>query len=351
MSLRNFVPPPYQPSWSTKPGVHAWLSGSTICAKIFPTRVELFDCDAPTQILSSITFPKLSFSRDWTVFFDSMRQRTVVQGHVGEDFFRYQLEILPEGLFITSLKRDILCENEQGSFSIRRNEKVLLVKGPFSAPRYMSPRLFLGCNKEPHFDRISMHPHFLEILPLWYQMAQPIALPEIEPSLLGTLVQTVLEKRKEQIPEIFLQYFEAGIEGYFVPKKYDDLHLGYGPLLPKNVSASCVHGCIASCIRALFFQQDGSSLFLLPCIPTCVSGHLLRERLTSSSLISLEWRKERIRRVLIHAFADEELSINTHNSVSSFSVSVLGSKERYTSTLGAKIFLRKGNRYLLDNFV
>jgi hypothetical protein len=343
MSLRQFVPPPFRAPWSHAPGIEAWLAGADVFAKIFPTRLELHSCQNSTI---SISFPGLCYSCDWTVFFDTLRQRTIVQGHAKSGFFRYQLKVLPEGIFLNTLKGELVCENK----TLKRGEKLLLMKGSFSPPRYAAPRLFLGVNKDPNLDRMLERQDPLEILPMWFQLASPVVIPEIGPSLLGNLVNIIKEKDRANILEAFLVYFRAGMKGYFVPQSKDVLYLGYGRPIPENMPSQLIHGIIASLMRSLFLQQEGSTLSLLPCLPKgALSGHLLRERLSSSSLISLEWRKQVIRRVLIHAYADEELTILPH-SAECFYLTTLGKKERCKIAAGSKITLQRGNRYLLDNF-
>lgn len=352
MSLRQFVPPPYKAPWSHTPGIEGWLAGSHLFAKIFPTKLELYACEGKkTSKIDQLTFPQLCYSQDWTVFFDTLRQRTTVQGHAKGEFFRYQLEINQEGVFLRSQK-DLHYEKGGALSLLKRGEKILLWKGETSTARYNPPRLFLGCNKDPNLDRILHKPDLLEIVPLWYQFGGALSSRLRTPSLLTSCVYAIEHKEEGNIAEALAHYFRAGVKGYFVPKSFDDLYHGFQePLLPEELPLEEIHGAIHSSIRSLFLRQENSTLFLLPCLPKeWRSGHLLRETLSSLSLISIEWRKGVPRRVLIHATADEDISFVLPHSLHQFSLSILGKRGSCKVLSGNTITLKKGSRYLLDHF-
>lgn len=346
MSLRQFVPTPFRAPWSHTPGIEGWLSGSSCFAKIFPRRLEIYSCVGKEKVLSAqIFFPKLSYSDDWTVFFDSLRYKTIVQGHSENGFFRYEISVDEKGIFLQTLKGDLECEGMEGYFLLTRGEKHLLVESVLMGRPYPTSRLHLGSNRAPCLDRMLLKPDLLELVPFWYMLGKPVSGLEGESSLLTTF---------EQVGSFdsLMQFFLAGIQGFFVPKVRDDRYLGFQePLLPSNKSLSSVHDSVASVLRSYFLKEEGSHLFLLPNLPKeCESGRLLREQLHSSSLISIEWRKHTLRRVLIHQRVDEEVTLVTPHACTTYTLQTLGTKEKRHVSSGCPITLKGDERYLFDHF-
>ena len=346
MSLRQFVPTPFRAPWSHAPGIEGWLSGSDCCAKIFPRLLQIYSCSGRERTLSTeILFPELSYSDDWTVFFDCLRGKTTVQGHSGTRFFRYEIAVEEDGIFLRTLKGDLMCEERGGSFLLTRGEKHSLIKRSFTRSFYPSSRLLLGINKDPNLDRMLLKPDPLELVPFWYMLGTPSSLTEGESSLLTTFTKT-------KSFDALTQFFRAGINGFFVPKTWDDRYLGFQePLIPQEASLASVHDAMRSTLRSLFLKEEGSTLFLLPHLPKeCASGRLLRERLHSSSLISIEWRKHAVRRVLIHQRVDDEVTLITSRQGETCTLTILGTKEKRKVPSGCPITLKGGTRYLFDHF-
>jgi hypothetical protein len=352
VSLSQFVPPPCKIPFSHTPGISGWLAGSNFFVQCFPTAFCLFECKGERKEKKVfMTFPELGKVSDWTVFFDTVHQKTTMQG-TSTTFFRFELVVEQSSIYVRSLKGDVTAERDGVSFVLERGKKYSFFEGNFSSPRFKEPRLLLGDNKDPNLDRILLHPNMLEILPMWYQLCPPCKISIDDTSLLQSLAHSIEEGERSLIVEKFLNFFRAGMVGFFVPKHVDDLFLGCNaPPLPENFPLEHVHALCNFLIRSLFLEERGNTLCLLPCLPKeFISGRLLRERLVSGTQISIEWRKNTLRRVLIHPVQDQTFSLSLR-FLKTYNVTSLGTREKsVTLSVDSPLELTSGKRYLLDNF-
>lgn len=354
MRLRQLTPPPYRPCFTHRPGTMIYLSGTSHAIQIFPTALRLFDCrGTDRELVKEVFLPELGPCSEWTVFIDSMRQTVRVEGRGLRGFFRYHIYAGQEGVYIKPAAGTLRLVAHGVENDVTKGDPFPLTDSPAILARFPTPRLLLGCHKAPLWDRICEDPQMEELLPLWYQLFRPASLEDIAPSstLFGAVVQSVQNAASAAILPALATFFRVGMDGYFVPKRVDDAFLGYDtPLLPDEMRLSEVHAAICALIRSLFIQEQGNILSILPCLPKeLVCGRLLHETLLSGHQVDIEWRKGKIRRILLHAKTDGLVTLQA--SVSQASIRPIGGKARKRSVaIGKEIEVLAGKVYLLDNF-
>ena len=338
--MRLCAPPPYLPIVSTRPGIKIMLPGSTVVMEAFPTALRL-----PHR---ELLFPKLGAPRDWNVVLDAMRRTVCLEGKGTEGFFRIRVDQTAEGLCLRSMKGPLEVKDRGQTTVLQRGETMELAKDSPRSSRSSLPRLLLGCNKALCWERISASSDMNEVLPLWYQFGSGGCLADgPSATLFGAVIEAIRTKDRFAVSFAFHALFRAGTEGIFVPKRVDDCFLGYPmPSWPDGMEDVQSH--VSSAIRSLFLTEDGSSVDLLPCLPKeCIAGRLLREPLLSGHIISFEWRKGLLRRVLLEAAHDGLVTLRTSMS-SGYVRSSSGRKKPIL--LANPLEVRQGEKYLIDNF-
>lgn len=350
MPFRKLSIPPYHSPFSHKPGIWGWIPGSCVVGRFFPTAVELY---VPTHdgydLRRRLLLQENGPVEAWTVRFDAVHCKVIVEGKTSQGFFRYAVESESETIFFHAAKRSMSVLVEEQAYVVPKAAKISLLPCSVPSRPFPLPRLLLGCHKSPLWERIVRSPDMAEVLPLWYQVSCPCPL-ESSHSLLGDIAEAIEKKDSRTVLAGFQRFFSAGISDFFVPKSQDDCYLGYDrPLLPPNVCLKDVNGMVLSAIRALFIQEQKDHIFFLPCLPKeFISGRMLRERMRGH-LVDLEWRKGQIRRVGIEASHDDVVTLCTSFSMSCRLRAILG---RTSTTYCTKqpLELKRGEQYLLDNF-
>lgn len=352
MRLRQLTPPRYLPLFSSTPGVKISIPGSSYVVQAFPTALRLFLCRQDgLDTVRDVTFPKLGPVQGWRVLLDAMRRILCIEGRGPAGFFRLRLDLSSEGLSMRSMKGPVELHDHE-LISLKKNESLVLGQSPVGPRSFPMPRLILGCNKAFNWDRISALPDMSEVLPLWYQFGYGGLVADEPPStLFGVLLESIREKKRVDIFPAFDALFRAGTEGMFVPKKIDDLFLGYAlPAWPEGMELSTIQAHVCSLIRSLFLTEEGAVVDLLPCLPKeCVCGRLLHEGLASGHTISIEWRKGVLRRMFMKAAHDGLVTFKA-SARSGYIRSLRTPMRKRPFLLGEPLEVRQGEEYLLDNF-
>lgn len=346
--MRQLALPPFAPIVSFKPGTKCALPGTPYVVQCFPTALRIFE----TEHSKEVVFPEIGPMSGWKTTLDLMRRVVLMEGASAKGFVRLRLEALPEGLFIKSLKGDLQASIDGQLVVFPRGRSVSLMARPSPERPFPISRLLLGCHKTPNWERVSADASMYEILPMWYlyldDHEKPIAIPT---TMLGTIAEQIVQKNTPSVLKAFDRFFHVAIDDIFVPKKEDTLHFGYSQaLLPEELEVSAVNGTVAACIRSLFIAESNSAIELLPCVPDeFESGRLLQERLRSGHTIHMEWRKGRLRRLVLHAATDDSFIVNTAASFG-YIRPLRTPGKRGSFKVGAPVEIRAGEVYLLDNF-
>jgi len=340
-------PPLYRLPFSHKAGFFGWIPSTHLALRSFPTALELYEWGKEGLIfLKRICFPRLGTPSKWTCFFDPIRRHVQVEGIAKDGFFRYRITVEKNGLILRSLKGKIV-------FTIEGQEVQLAKKEPFTIHgAHFKPiersRLDLGINKSPNWHAVTGRQNILEIIQHWYHIATPSSIPSLSSnSLLGQVVDAVQRADKTCVLDKIYDFYRAGISDFFVPKKEDDLFLGYDLPLFDNPVAD-LHGILTACIRALFIREREGKIELLPCLPKEIaSGRLFQGRF--SHTIDMEWRKGKMRRLCLHAEKEDSISFVSKASTCFVRKNSLKAKKE-PHLLKKELEVQAGNVYLLDNF-
>jgi hypothetical protein len=354
MSVRQFTPPPYVPAFTHRPGTMIYLAGSSHAVQVYPAALRIFACRTyGLELVKEVSFPEFGPLSDWVVFIDSLHQFIQIQGRSKGGFVRYRVYTTEEGIFLKPSTGTIKIANNGILSEIGKSEECSLVKTSCSLPRFPTPRLLLGCQKAPNWDRIAEMPSMQEVLPLWYQVSPPSGDLSLSSSatLFGSIVEAFQKKCTTDFLSAIHTFFRVGIEGFFVPKRHDTLFLGYkDPILPDELLLSQLHPSISFIIRSLFIAEEGNSITLLPRLPKeLVCGRLVHETLLSGHQIDIEWRKGKVRRVLLHAAHDGVITIKTGAKTASIR-SLHPASRKKPFFVGQEIEVIGGKQYLLDHF-
>ncbi len=333
MSLRQFIPPPYQPVFTTTPGTCCWLPGSDCFLKVFPTAFQLFQ---GSKCLAEKLFVELGENPSFTAYVDAIHQRITVEGHSRAGFFRYRIEAHSDGVLFSPVK----------GLSLEKRMYPL----PCVAPRFPLPRLMLGCHKAACWERISHRPTLTEMMPLWHLLGrEKVPIGEDE-TLLGQLAGAVQRNEIRTVGPLLLNLFAVGIQGIFVPKREDDLFLGFSrKAYPDALSLSQVHSAVSTLISSMFVREE-ETVQLLPCVPVeAVSGRIYSFPLASGHLLSLEWRKGTIRRLLLRAACDDTVTLSSPAQRATLRC-IESAERKKPFSLDRPLVVQQGKRYLLDNW-
>jgi len=284
-----------------------------------------------------------------TTWVDPIRQYVRAEGVGKNGFFRYQVEVEKGGLALRSLKGELSCTIDDETEILQHKEPFLLHAAHYQKAKSMHSRLDLGINKSPNWSSVTQRSDILEIIQHWYHIADPVALAPPSHSLLGAVVQAVNRCDKEGVLESIHDFYRAAITDFFVPKKEDDLFLGYD-IPPLDENEKNPHGIMVTCISSLFVQEQGRKIAFLPCLPKSVpSGRLLHKTLSSGHTMDLEWRKGGVRRVRIRADHDDKLLFSAKPKNCFLRKGSLKAK-KFSHLLSTPLEVKAGETYLLDNF-
>ncbi len=354
MSLHQCTPPPFHPPFTHRPGAKIHLAGTRHVLQAFPSALRCFACRPfDLECVKHIAFPEFGPLSDWTVFIDSMRQVVHIEGRGARGFIRYRIFVSESGIYLKPLSGTIKLEVFDVVHEIQKGEAFPLVEAPCSLPQFPTPRLLLGCHKAPSWDRIGDTPNMIEVLPFWYQQSRLSDESSLESSetLYGAIVEAVRQKKTFDILPAFATYFRVGMEGFFVPKRSDDLFMGYPiPLLPDEMALTEIHLRLCTLLKSLFLQESGNVVTILPCLPKeLMCGLLLRQSMATGHEVDIEWRKGNVRRLFFRANSDSLVTVNAQAATAT--LRCIGERcRKRVVRLGAEIEVQAGKQYLLDNF-
>ena len=340
-------PPLYKLPFSHRAGFFGWIASTHLALRSFPTALELYEWgDNGLIFLKRIDFLDLGTPSKWTCHVDPIRRHVQVEGIGKDGFFRYRINAEENGLILRSIKGETLFTIDAQEVRLAKKEPYTIYSDRFELIE--CSRLDLGVNKSPNWHAVTGRSNILEIIQHWYHIAAPTSIPSLLPdSLLGLLVDAVQKADKTHVLDRIYDFYRAGITDFFVPKKKDDLFLGYDlPLFDKPVAD--LHGIITACIRSLFIQERDGKFWLLPSLPKEIaSGRLFQERFTHK--IDMEWRKGKMRRLSLHAEKNDAISFVTKASTCFVRKNSLKAKKE-PLTLEKGLEVTAGSVYLLDNF-
>lgn len=286
--------------------------------KIFPAR--LLFTHLPSGEVEEVLLPIVGPVDPFTVLVDLHKGRVEVFGQSQRGFFRYFLE---GGKVVFSKGGEILLPFLKVVEGVRFSEF-----------------LFMGVHKAPDWDLVMRRKNLAEIFPFWIALSQWIPEEKKEYPLVGNY--HLLKDPKE-----YRTLLSTGFAGILSPRLRDELYQGILPeeAIPPAISPLGLLLEGGKKIRALFFEEEGDLVQILPRLPKEFhAGKYLSLKTKFGDLIDLEWSKKTIRRMAITPGKSREMSLGFSREVRS--CRFLGSR---VST-EAPFPVQTGKKYTFDRF-
>ncbi len=265
------------------PGAACLLPGTNWKIEAFPALIRLGN---KYEIRLQLTGPVKGFTLEQ----DLEKNNVLVFGHAQEGFYRLRFQASLQGI-----EAKLLNAPEQGMVMngrlLKREEFLFFSEEvSFFLPEQWE-RLSLGVSKAQDWDLVWRRFDLREILPVLYGLGQKVPLFS-ETSLCGT--GRLLQQGRWE------EFCLAAFSHLLVPRLIDTQHQGFH--LDECVSGdpSSLLRDAASILRALFFVQEGTDLFLLPHCPF-PSGRLVQIRMPGVGSLDMEWASGSLRRVVLRS--------------------------------------------------
>lgn len=351
------------------PGTSTILPGWGYQVQIFPCLIRIYDLKKSLPLLlAELSLDLKGPIQQFTICNDLEKGRITVSGKTSEGWMRYHLisALQYEGIRLLVERAPLsgfpIRENGEHHLLNDKEWLDLLEQGASFEP-YQLPacsRLSLGNHKAQDWELIKRRFDLTEILPLIHRLGQMIPVMKTTNLKEGTL--SLLEDcrysfsfdRPEKGEEKWRHFLLGCFNNMLVPQLEDDNYQGLiksQPLVSLDISPLIILSEGAFLIQDLFIQQKEESLFILPyLLPSLPSGRLLGVPLSGGGLLSLEWTKKTIRRLILYAGQDQELLLKFRSDVKNYRLRQHNKEKGERKKCGDPLFLKKNCHYLFDNF-
>jgi len=367
--------------FSHLPGTSTILPGCGYEVQIFPCLVRFYHLqEAVPVLLTELTFDLKGPIQQFTLCNDLEKGRLTISGITMEGWMRYHfisgqskewvcllVDRAPVNGFPVSQgdKRYVLRDKEWLILRISVGDMLLedRTMQTHSFEPYQVPpceRLSLGSHKAQEWELIKRRFNLTEILPLVHRVGQLVPSQGTLNSSEGTLsllyaCQESLTHDKPEIGEKKWSHFLLGcFNSLLVPQLEERNYQGLVPFQGRiecSLSPLVILSEGSRLIRALFVRQRDHSLSILPYLLPCFSsGRLLDVPLEGGGSISLEWTKKTIRRLILYAGRDEELSLTFRSHVRDYLLRQHAKETGERKNCRSVLSLKKHCHYFLDNF-
>lgn len=349
--------------FSHKPSAHFLIPGTSFSAQFYPCLIKLFQF-LPYQIKPQL-FEEIELAiqgpvEQWTVCQDLLRKKIFIWGQAKEGWFHFSLSSqlvihvlkAPDDGFIFNQGMQTLVLKSGDSFSILNSLPSFSYSNSLSC-------LSLGINRLQDWCRIKKTGDLAEIFPFWHYLGQltptldtPRSFETGILSLLKECEDNQLNGKPEEGYKKWKNLFQAGFDNFLVPRLMDTDYQGLiKSTIQESVSPLVLLTKGSVNINHLFIRMQSQTLHILPhLLPQFHSGRLLNVHLNDIGVISIEWTKKTIRRMIFHSFADQLLPICIHSKVHSVRLRErLPSKGQRISCFD-EISFKKNSDYFFDNF-
>lgn len=324
---RLFRHPPYNPLVSHQFPCTVWLPGSSLALTIYPAALEVVGGIEARFLID----PECRFL-EHTTRLNLLDYSVTIEGMTPRGFQRLEIKQGLGGWFLETKKIDLQGIWEgKGCVVVKKNHLVIAKTSLFSALNE-KPRLVLSSPNNSNWDTLLKEKK-------WATLLEQLYLVDSIPGAEHTF---------ENISEIL----SKGFSGMVVPRVGHEISTLFGQSFWRETSFLSNLSAFRSFLRSFFIQEKGNRLLFLPkVLPGFLAGQLLDETAFKGALgISYDWRKERVRRVLLTPREDIQCALDIPGA-SSARLRILGNKVVSQETLGQVRTFKKDKRYLLDNFV
>ncbi len=202
-------------------------------------------------------------------------------------------------------------------------------------------RLSLGKHTKLDWQLVWRRMQMEEIVPVLFQLGQQV--PEGQ----GTtpILNLLNFSDKREVCQRLTAFFKTGFHGMMAPRLLDEDFQGI--VEEKEVSGSPLvllrEGYRA--VRALFFNEDQGFSFLPNLPPEFHAGRLLNLCTSKGDLLSLEWSKKQLKKVIIKPVQTREVQLELQKFLRSFRVN-----KKVKHAIKTSLTLVAGETLFLDRF-
>jgi len=354
-------------------GVSCPLPGSTYSLQIFPSKIFLFDLTSSAKtILAEISVEIEGPVDDFTVQLNLEKGNVLVFGKGIKGYFRYSITAVEkaQGIMIhteKALNQTIKFNLNSSEFKVTKSDKckLFIVKDVYSNQALYSnrgfDRLCLGSHKSQDWTLVKRRKNLIEIFPVWLRLGEMCEqeASEFKPSdftgvasILKNCEEAIKLADRNEILKPFEILFEAGFHGIMSPSLNDEQHQGL--ILPKVNPASSPLILLsygAKLIRSLFATYNQKTLTVLPALPVPFhSGRLTHFKCDNVALVSLEWSKKIIRRMILIAEKSDVIEVAFQKEIKRFRLRNEAGTLNVQCEAAKPIVVEKGNTYYFDCF-
>lgn len=337
--------------FSHQPGTRCLIPGTSCEVQIFPTLVRIDSSSVALDLKGPVA--------GFTVQQDLQKNVVRVFGNTQDGFVRYLLLRQEDAI--------ILLVEKAPSGGLRTGKGVLKEKqrcaiAPTRGSSFPSrERLSLGMHRSQDWELVRRRHDLKEIFPVWFCLGATLPQEDLPASSLGTLsllqscADLIAARQREEIVPAFLRLFDAGFQGILSPTLIDENHLGILPALEKISGSASPLALLtkgAALIRSLFIQEIDTKIALLPCLPPeFVSGRFTDFKTRCGDLISFEWSKKLLSKVILHPAQDRAIHLLLQPSLKSFRLRRTFREKGEIQTHSAPLLLKAGETLYLDRFL
>lgn len=276
------------------------LPRTRVVVKVFPTRLEFGD--------KWIDFGWSGPIEQFTAQLDLEREELCVFGQAPLGYFSYVLKREGDSVMLIIEKAP----------PMEKKQRIELMKLE-SSQQGLIPRLSLGSHKAQEFSKMKKRKDPCELFPLWLRLAGvcPSGTDQRGQSgqygLLDECYRLVAEEKKLEIVKRLLDFFQSAFTGVFVPRLIDTEYQGIVERVEEpGVSAMPLLMESAVLIRSLFYQEkEKGEVAILPLLPPDFHcGRFIDITLSSGVVLSFEWTKKKLRRLILAAPAGLDQEVN-----------------------------------------
>ncbi len=313
------------------PGTTCLIPGSDWQVQAFPTklRFQSLVSQEEKELSLNIQGPIL----DFTVQLNLEKLRVEVFGHAAGGYIRYFISMVESGISIF--------------FEKEKREEILPVSWKQGSPS--QERLSLGMHKKLDWELVHRRRDLKEIFPIWLKLGQITpSTPETKEGAASLLA----ECPKLEVVSHFTKLFLAGFKSLLVPRLVDDDHQGIIPSCEATQGSPLIlltEGALL--IRALFFKEEKDLFYFLPCLPPEFhEGRMVHVTTLKGDIISLEWSKKLLAKVMIHPKETREISFHLQHVLKSFRVKYSLREKGKRHLAKDPLFVEAGKVLYLDRF-
>ncbi len=352
------------------PGIPTLLPTSPFVVEVFPSLIRIRSCKT-FQVLYELSLTGVGPLEDFTIIQEWEKGCIEVTGISSTGFVHYVLFPLCEESGILFVKKKappsfnivVNTLSVDASWKQEKEGEYFLLTKRVPSKRICIPkkraRLSLGCHKKQDWELILRRGDIEEIFPLWFWAAQTSCewtdtLPEKE-TMLSCFATAIQEKNMNSLKSIFLDMFWAGLQGMFVPQTEDSQYLGYTmPAFTHDIKSSplALFSKSFPLFKSLFFVEEETTWKFFPALLPEFHCGRIKEMNIHDAMISLEWTKKMVRRVVIAPSFSGERTLVFPREIRKFCMRNLLDKteEKCFPSNNTLISFEQGKTYLLDNF-